>query len=128
MLWRELKEDSSLANMYVGLSFYELGRYEEAIDSLERAVEKGALYRAFDVLGKTYIALENPSEALEIYLEGAEVYPKQPLAYANVAEIQALLGNCEASEEWLLLAQERGLNNTHITRIQGMVDACAEKN
>ncbi len=70
----ELYPDDPLSNLYLGTALVELRRHEEAVPHLELAAERGpSPADALQFLGRAYLALDRPGEALEVLRRGLEL-------------------------------------------------------
>lgn len=70
----EIAPDDPMANLYLGMALAEDRRPEEAAGPLERAARHAATRKeALQYLGRTYLALDRPSDAVEVLREALEL-------------------------------------------------------
>ncbi len=69
----ELDEEITAAHLYLGESCNHLGRWEEALQALRRAIHlQPANARAYYVMGIVYDRLQHPDRAADMYRRARE--------------------------------------------------------
>jgi Flp pilus assembly protein TadD len=78
--------DSARAHIELGLIYSTLGRGEEAVALMKKAIEIKPTYaEAYNSLAAVYDQLGRKEEALAMFQKAIEVDPKYPRAYNNLA-------------------------------------------
>jgi tetratricopeptide (TPR) repeat protein len=103
----------------LGASFYNQRKYDEAIESYEKAIrlnEDNAL--AYNSLANAYRDKKEADKAIEAYRKAIEKDPKYPLAYSNLAILLMDAGKIDQSravidEALKILPDSQELKNIH---------------
>jgi tetratricopeptide (TPR) repeat protein len=100
----ELKpEDPIVPQLYVqlGLSYYYLGRYEEAIPWFKKKIEVDpGVYNTYLNLGYCYLKLNDNEQAIETMKRVVELNPEYCPAYSTIAKTYLSLKDIPAAVEW----------------------------
>ncbi|MDR1043794.1 MAG: tetratricopeptide repeat protein [Candidatus Adiutrix sp.] len=84
------KKQLPLSNL--GLTCLEMGRYNEALSALNQAVQTAPDYaKAYQLIGRVYLAQGNNSKALEQLNHAAQLDPGDPETLAAIEEVNARL-------------------------------------
>jgi tetratricopeptide (TPR) repeat protein len=82
--------DKELVWHYRATALYNLGRYEEALEAIEKALEFGAGLREFDarlVQGNAHFYLGHDEEALAAYEQAIRIRPKDRLGWEGKLKV-----------------------------------------
>jgi len=88
------------ATFFLGVIAFQLGRYEVAVEYLERAIRFQANVAPFhDTLGETYRALRKLPEAIACFRRAVELKPDYDQAHFNLGNALKDQGNLEAAAD-----------------------------
>ena len=86
-----------------GIAAYEAGRYDEAIDELQQAIEAGVtqydIEEVYTILGNTYDNLDLYDEAIEVHEKALELNPDYYKAWVNLGVTYRHKGDLDRAEE-----------------------------
>jgi TolB-like protein/tetratricopeptide (TPR) repeat protein len=98
----ELDPNFSLGHDYLGLSYLKLGRNDEGLTSIQKAVELAKRdSNLVSDLGYAYALCQKRPEALAVIKELEENYKKNRSNGLNIAEVYLALGDKDKAFEWL---------------------------
>lgn len=91
-----------------GVEAYEAGRYSEAVDELQQAIDAGVtlydLEEVYTILGNSYDALELYDEAIDAHNKAIELNPDYYQAWVNLGIVYRHKGDLDQAEEYYLKA------------------------
>ena len=86
-----------------GIAAYEAGRYDEAIEELLQAIERGVteyeLEEIYTILGNTYDNLDLYDEAIDAHEKAIELNPDYYKAWVNLGITYRHIGDLDRAEE-----------------------------
>ncbi|MCK9447439.1 MAG: tetratricopeptide repeat protein [Bacteroidales bacterium] len=102
----------NLARYYAGISYLQLGEYENAIDQLKRFSGKDKIISvlAIGAMADAYMELNEPQKAVELYLKASRTNPNElttPLMLFKAGRSYELMGNyTKATEQYEKIKRE----------------------
>jgi tetratricopeptide (TPR) repeat protein len=119
-------DDLGRVLLYLATCLKELGRFEEAVEHLERATEIEADELAHhNLLGYCHYALGRHEEAVAVFRRALEIAPESAIDWSNVAANLRELGRLEdaeaAYERALSLDPTLGLARRGLDRTRGLI-------
>lgn len=100
----ELKpKDPIVPQLYVqlGLSYYYLGRYAEAVPWFQKKIEADpGIYNTYLNLGYCYLKMNDNEQAIATMEKVVELNPEYCTAYSTIARTYLSLKNIDAAVEW----------------------------
>ena len=92
------KKQLPLSN--IGLTYLEMGRYEEALTSLTRATEVAPDYgKSYQLIGRVYLAQGKNKEAVDYLNNGAKLDPGDPETFMALGDAHTKLGQKEEAAQ-----------------------------
>jgi tetratricopeptide (TPR) repeat protein/TolB-like protein len=122
-------DPNAIAYSNLGIFYYTLGRYDEAVEKLRDAVAQADRdYLARSNLGDALRALGRDAEATETFLEARdlaqqalEVNPKSPGIQMDLAWINAVLGEHDTARELIERAKASVPDDPYVHYIEGLI-------
>jgi tetratricopeptide (TPR) repeat protein len=89
---------ANLAHYYAGICYYKLGKFQDAIDQLEKFKSSDKLVAplAMGTTGDAYVELGKNEKAIKYYLKAAKLYPNElvsPTYFLKAGQICELTGD-----------------------------------
>lgn len=101
---KKIETESADTLLNLGLTYYKLGRYSEAIDSYKQALSMKPDYTIYNKLGVIYIITGKYSMAIDAFLQAATINSKNPETYFNLGISYLLNGEKDmAYEQYIIL-------------------------
>ncbi len=94
-------EDLAAIHLHAGQCLKEMGKFLEAVSSLNMALEADARgYEAWNLLGYCLFRLGRHHEAIGAFVKALEINPKSALDHANIGSNLRDLGDLEGACRW----------------------------
>lgn len=101
---------------YLGISYYGIGEYEKAINTLNEYTRLGEwpeeIYRAFIKISESYYNLGRYPEAVQEALKASGMMPSYPNAYFTLAKFEYQQENWAECLEWIQVALSKPVPDT----------------
>lgn len=96
--------DDPRYKLYLGQSFFSLGKYGEAVEILDKFTKVSGsgedIYRAFCCMSECAFKMKHSNAALQYALQASAQIPAYPFAYRLLAQWEDALGNYKEALEW----------------------------
>lgn len=96
--------DDPRYKLYLGQSFFSLGKYGEAVEILDKFTKVSGsgedIYRAFCCMSECAFKMKHSNAALQYALQASAQIPSYPFAYRLLAQWEDALGNYKEALEW----------------------------
>ena len=97
-LWADSESENVAAWYNLGITYYELKRYNEAVEAYRQAMRIDPGHAAvWTNLGAAYHVLDRYNEAIEAYRQAIRIDPKDALAWYNLGDAYGHSGNNTAA-------------------------------
>ncbi len=91
----------------LGLLYYQMGRYQDALPLLKKGFERRRDPRISNNLGAVFYNLERWEEAIEMFRQAIEVDPLLPNPYVGLGDTYRALGRPQEATRWYEEALEK---------------------
>jgi peroxin-5 len=106
-----------------GITAYEAGRYDEAIEELQQAIEMGVteyeIEEIYTILGNTFDNLDLYDEAIDAHEKALELNPDYYKAWVNLGITYRHIGDLDRAEESYNKALKSNPNMPNYMRVLG---------
>jgi tetratricopeptide (TPR) repeat protein len=105
----QLAPNHALAHYYLGRTFLQAQNMLKAVESFEKAIQLGngkPVVDEYFQLGKTYLTLKKPADAIRILEAGAKVQPRDDRLYAQLGKAYLSLRRRPEAETALARSKE----------------------
>lgn len=96
--------DDPRYQLYLGTSFYSLGKYGEAVEVLDKFIKVSGnsedIYRALCCMSECAVKMGSHNAGMQYAMQAAAQIPEYPQAYLLMAEWELDQGNNEEALEW----------------------------
>jgi len=117
---RELNTYNGKNYLPLGVTYNNLGRYDEAVTAFKEAEKNWITQELYNDLGYAYLKLGNLEKAEEAYQKNIYMFPNIAKAYLNLANVYVLQAEKDLSEGKINLAEKK-LDKAFLIYEQGMV-------
>ena len=105
----QLAPDHTLARYYLGRTFLQSENLSKAVESFEKVIQLGSGKAVLDEhfqLGKMYLTLKKPADAIRVLEAGTKVQPRDDRLYAQLGRAYFSLGRKTEAEAALARSKE----------------------
>lgn len=103
--------DDPRYKMYLGTSFFSLGKYGEAVEILDKFIKVSGngedIYRSLCCMSECAMKMGSPNAAMQYAMQAAAQIPEYPMAYRLMAQWEDSLGNWDEGLEWAKTAASK---------------------
>ena len=117
---RELNSYNGRNYLPLGVTYNNLGRYDEAVTAFKKAENNWITQFLYNDLGYAYLKMGNLEEAEESFQKNIYMFPNIVGAYLNLANVYVLQAEKDLEEEKIERAEEK-LDKSFMLYKQGMI-------
>jgi tetratricopeptide (TPR) repeat protein len=117
---RELNSYNGRNYLPLGITYNNLGRYDEAVIAFKEAEKNWITQELYNDLGYAYLKLGDLEKAEEAYQKNIYMFPNIAIAYLNLANVYVLQAEKDLEQEEVGRAEEK-LGKSFMLYKQGMI-------